>query len=66
MDEIPALPPQRLLGKEKNLLKTLRAWAGSMAQVIECLPSKYKVLSSNSSTKKKLRAKQMYNPVRRI
>jgi hypothetical protein len=34
MDEIPALPPQRLLGKEKNLLKTLRAWAGSMAQVI--------------------------------
>jgi hypothetical protein len=35
------------------VLRKRRKWAGTMAQVVEHLPSKLKVLSSNPSTEKK-------------
>jgi hypothetical protein len=37
-------------------------WAGGVAQVVECLPSKHEALRSNRNTKKK---KNSYNSVKR-
>jgi hypothetical protein len=40
--------------KMRSIQKITKAKkAGGMAQVVECLPSKYTALSSNSSTRKK-------------
>jgi hypothetical protein len=42
-----------LANSVENNYKIQTYWARGMAQVVECLPSKCKALSSNSSTAKK-------------
>jgi hypothetical protein len=37
----------------------MQSGVGAMAQAVQCLPSKYKVLSSNSSTTKKEMVKML-------
>jgi hypothetical protein len=43
----------KIIKDNKNKLKNERLGAGRVAQVVECLLSKHKALSSNSSATKK-------------
>jgi hypothetical protein len=45
------------LGVRKHCLKKIRWWAGGVAQVVECLPSKCEALKSNPQYNQKISKK---------